>query len=168
MQEQLYNNVQQEKFNVIWCATTYNVTEQCASLFRDVVTMCIMMLQCMSSVQQRTMMYDKILHFVTMLVWCYDNVTTVYNDVCTLFENGQQELCNDFITMYNVTEQCVSMLHDVIMMCTYLESYFFTLPMLCNITEQWETVCNITFNVTVMLQRCASQYNHVHSCYNVW
>ena len=74
MQEQLYNNVQQEKFNVIWCATTYNVTEQCASLFRDVVTMCIMMLQCMSSVQQRTMMYNKVSHFVMLLSWCYDNI----------------------------------------------------------------------------------------------
>ena len=56
MREERCNNVQQEKFNVIRSATMYNVSEQCASLFRDVVTICTMMLQCMSCVQQETTM----------------------------------------------------------------------------------------------------------------
>ena len=81
----------------------YNVSEQSVTVLDDVVMMCIMMLQCMSSVQQRTMMYNKVSHFVMLLSWCYDNVTMLSNDVCTLVENVQQELCNDVITMYNVT-----------------------------------------------------------------
>ena len=67
MRVQGYNIVQQEKYNVIWCATMYNVTAQCYSLLHDVVTLCNMMLQCMSSVQQRTMMYDKIFYFLMLL-----------------------------------------------------------------------------------------------------
>ena len=57
----------------------------------------------MTIVQQQTTMNNKVSHFVMLFSWYYDNVTMLYNDVCTLVEHVQQELCNDFITMYNVT-----------------------------------------------------------------
>ena len=91
----------------------------------------------------------------------------LYNDVCTLVENVQQELCNDVITMYNVSEQCLTMLHDIVKMCTCPELYFLTLPLPCNVREQYATIRNISFDVDIVLQQCGCHYNHVHSCYNV-
>ena len=81
--------------------------------------------------------------------------TMLYNDVCSLVENVQQELCNDVITMHNVTEQCVTMLHEVIMMCTYVQSYICIVTLIANVREHYASVCNISFDVTVMLQQCA-------------
>ena len=59
------------------------------------------------------------------------------------------------------------MLHDIVMMCTCAQLYFLTLALVFHVREQYVTIRNMSFDVTVMLQQCTYHCNEMHSWYNV-